>query len=212
MLRYILVISLVILNSLTAEAQTVIQCDTLFRRLQVYKSTISDVITVMGIPDSKEEIATEMFAHLSGGGDRYKRTVTAYYANYTKEGIQFEIDQETKQLTKIVFQPNAFVMTAKGIQPTKSNFADVIQAYGLIDLNKSTNTPPNIQGWVTGRGTDNKRYYTLLCYWGITFVSYGRWNMAEGFSSKQVDEIWLVGYGTAPAASEATRAARHRCN
>lgn len=175
----------------SVQAQEVIQGDTLYRGLRINQSSASDIIRTLGQPRSRREMLAPFHVLFRGGGDGHGMRLYGYTFNYRNPRVQFVLDEGKIQLSEIHFGPKANVVTAKGIQPAKSTFGDVMKQYGAMDSDKPTLPPPRIQQRLMNWKNKARSRYTLLHYHGISFVSYGKWIREEDISQRRVDEIWL---------------------
>ncbi|MCB2377191.1 hypothetical protein LGH70_06330 [Hymenobacter sp. BT635] len=191
MIKYGLLGSLLVSGSLTAAGQQVLQGDSVYQNLQTNKSSLADIKRVMGWPSSKKKLVNIKYGHFREGGSFTSKSLVGYTFSYKRRGVNFTVEEETHKLSRIAFRPAAAIVTAKGIQPGKSTFADVVAAYGAIDVNKDLREPPYIYQARIDRHTKKERWITVLRYQGIRFVSYGKLEPKVDFSPRRVDEIQL---------------------
>jgi len=185
----------------TSNGQTVLQGDSLYRGLQVGKSGLADVDSILG----RNYVSRKRLGWLSGVNFSQNGIITTrhnyiygYTLTYKKLDVKIRIKTagkaaQLKPITDIEFGPNSNVGTSKGIQTSKNNFAEVISLYGPLDSIDSRISRVYIHQWVS---TDRKnkllkRNYTILHYPGISFVSYKKWEKSKGVHTYRVDEIWL---------------------
>ena len=174
-----------------SSAQILIRGDTLYQGLQLGQSKLNDVIALMGKPSSKTELRRELFAHLSGGGHLHKSILYGYAIHYKKRDITLYIDKETNSIIKIMFGLQSKVITAKGIEPNKYSFADVLQKYGALNPNRNDYDGPRFRQWTIDKYSKKAKYYTVISYGSISFVSKGKYIQSEDVLTRKVDEIWI---------------------
>ncbi|UOQ71379.1 hypothetical protein [Hymenobacter cellulosilyticus] len=123
-------------STLTAAGQQIVQGDSVYRSLQTNKSSLADIKRVMGWPSSKKKVVNIKYGHFLAGRSFTSKSLVGYTFRYKRQDVAFTIYEETHTLSLISFGPTANVVTAKGIRPGKSTFADVIAAYGSIEVKK----------------------------------------------------------------------------
>ncbi|MBD2716241.1 hypothetical protein KBK19_14460 [Microvirga sp. STR05] len=180
----------------TAHGQTVLQGDSLYRGLQVGKSTLEDIRRIMGSSYRKGKMIRQFHAKWRDGGTGSYQVIYGYILEYQRDGVQFAIETAEKPegqqtISGIQFRPKSSITTFKGISPANT-FADVISRYGPLDTTQTRRVIPYVYGWSVDRGEKTEKRYTILRYGnGIRFVSYGPRNEAENLNVRRVDEIWL---------------------
>ncbi|RSK24718.1 hypothetical protein [Hymenobacter metallilatus] len=179
-----------------ANGQTVLQGDSLYRGLQIGRSTFKDIRRVMGNGYKRGKMIRQFHVKWRVGSAGSYQVVYGYTLEYQKAGVQFAIEttekpEDQQTITGIQFRSKASIITSKGISPTNT-FADVISQYGPLDTTQTRRTIPYVYGWSVDRGEKTEKRYTILRYGnGIRFVSYGPMNKAENLNMRRVDEIWL---------------------
>lgn len=179
-----------------AKGQTVLQGDSVYRSLQVGKSTFEDIRRVMGNGYRKGKMIRQFHVKWRDGGAGSYQVIYGYTLEYKRDGVQFAIKTEEKTkdqqtITGIRFRPKASITTFKGVSPADT-FADVFSRYGPLDTTQNRRVIPYAYGWSVDRGEKTEKRYTILRYGnGIRFVSYGPRNKAENLNIRRVDEIWL---------------------
>ncbi|MET4105221.1 hypothetical protein [Hymenobacter sp. UYP22] len=196
LMRRILLFLLCAAFAAAANGQTVLQGDSLYRGLQVGKSTFKDIKRVMGSGYRKGKMIRHFHALWRNGSAGWYQIEYGYTLEYKKAGVQFAIETAKKPenqqtITGIHFRKKASVVTAKGVSPPNT-FADVFSRYGPLDTTQSRRVIPYAYGWSADRGGKKEKRYTILRYGnGMRFVSYGPRSEAENLNTRRVDEIWL---------------------
>lgn len=174
-----------------AEAQAVIRGDTVYKSLQIGKSKLVDIISAMGKPSSKKKLTNKFSAHLRNGGDIHGEDIYGYALYYKRYDITIEIDSETCLLTRIYFRVKSGIETDKGIQVYLHTFADVMDKYGMVDLNRNESKVPYIYQRLFDKGNKEEKWCTVIRYKKLRFVSHGKRIDGEDVTLRRVDEIWL---------------------
>jgi hypothetical protein len=189
MMKYILLVFLAIGGVSQALGQTVIQGDSLFIGLRVGQSSLAQVTTQLGSHYRSEKIISESTGKLRSGGCITIKQVTGVSLHYRKQGLVCYVNTTKRHsgLGLIVFDSTANVSSAKGIQPGKHRFSDVIAQYGPIDFEKKDNSLPAAQEI----STDGEHWYTVLVFPTIRFISPGRKQPGENLLLRPVTGIWL---------------------
>ena len=189
MLKYYLLFLFLASSRLPVLGQTVIQGDSLFLGLQIGLSSLEQVTAQLGDPYRAEKIISEGTAKLRGGSCVPIRRVTGVSLRYPAQGLICYVNT-TKQrpgLELVAFDSTAQVSSARGIQPGKHRFSDVIARYGAVDFNKKDNTLP--AAWEISN--DGKQWYTVLVFPTIRFISPGKRQPGEDLLRRPVTGIWL---------------------
>lgn len=189
MIKYILLALLIIVRLSQALGQTVIQGDSLFRGLRVGQSSLEQVTTQLGSRYRAEKIISESTGKLRSGGCITIKQVTGVSLRYRKYGLVCHVNTTKRHsgLKLIEFDSTANVSSAKGIQPGKHRFSDVIAQYGPIDFEKRDNSIPA----VLEISNDREHWYTVLVFPTIRFISPGRKQPGENLLLRPVTGIWL---------------------
>lgn len=82
--------------SMVATGQTILQGDSLYRGLQVGKSTFEDIRRGMGSGYKKGEMIRRFHAKWRDGGAGSYQVTYGYTLQYKREGVQFAIETAKK--------------------------------------------------------------------------------------------------------------------
>ena len=170
-------------------AQTVIQGDSVFMGLQIGQSSIEQVTSQLGSNYRAEKIIGESTGKLRSGGCITIKQVIGTSLRYRKQGLVCYVNTTKRHrgLALIAFDSTANVSSAKGIQPGKHRFEDVIARYGPIDFDKKDNSLPAAQEI----SNDGEHWYTVLVFPTIRFISPGKKQPGENLLLRPISGIWL---------------------
>ncbi|UOQ71458.1 hypothetical protein [Hymenobacter cellulosilyticus] len=191
MKKYILLASLAIGGVSQALGQTVIQGDSMFLGLQIRKSSVAQVKAQLGNRYRAEKIVSVGTEKTRDGQCITTKRVTGVSMHFRKQGLICFVNTNTTKwrqgLALIEFDSTANVSSAKGIQPGKHRFSDVIAQYGPIDFDKKDNSLPAAQEI----SNDGEHWYTVLVFPTIRFISPGKKQPGENLLLRPVTGIWL---------------------
>lgn len=191
MTKHSLFLSLLIGSVTQAVGQTVIQGDTLFLDLQIRKSSTKEVKAQLGHRYRAEKTVSVGTALTTDGTCITTKTVTGISLRYPARGLTCYINTNTTKrrmgLALIAFDSTANVSSAKGIQPGKHRFSDVLAQYGPIDFEKKDNSLPAAREMSNEEG----QWFTVLVFPTIRFISSGRKQSGENLLLRPVTGIWL---------------------
>ncbi|RSK43556.1 hypothetical protein [Hymenobacter perfusus] len=190
MMRKILLLLLFTAFATTANGQTVLQGDSLYRGLQVGKSTFDDIRRVMGSGYKAEEIIGESNALLRDGRCVIIRRVIGQKVYYRKQGVIFYIRSNPKRewLAGIDFSSSATVQSSQGITPGHHTFADVIAHYGPVDFDKKDNEEPRLEE----SSDDGEQWMTSIVFPNVSFRSVGKRQPGENILLRRIEVIRLA--------------------
>lgn len=173
----------------TAQGQTVIQGDSLFRGLRIGQSSLEQVTAQLGRHYRAEKIIGQSLAKLRSGGCVTIKREIGVSLHYRTQGMVCYVNTTKRHrgLAGITFDSTAKVCSAKGIQPGKYRFADVIARYGPIDFEKKDNSLPAVQEICN----DGEQWYTVLVFPTIRFISLGEKRPGENLLLRPISGIWL---------------------
>ena len=188
MTKYFL-LALLTIGWVPAWGQTVIQGDSLFMGLQIGQSSVEQVITKLGSHYRSEKIIGESTGKLRSGGCITIKQEIGVSLHYRKQGLVCYVNTTKRHrgLAGIAFDSTANVSSAKGIQPGKHRFGDVIERYGPIDFEKKDNSLPAAQEI----SNDGEHWYTVLVFPTIRFISRGKKQPGENLLLRPITGIWL---------------------
>lgn len=190
MLKYYLLFVLLASGRLPGLGQTLIQGDTLFRGLQLGACSLERVQARLGAPSRAEQIINVGSAKLRSGGCIPIQRVSGVSLHYPAQGLICYVNtsrHSPPELAQLVFDSTAQVSSARGVQPGKHRFRDVIARYGPIDFDKKDNTLPAV--WEIA--DESEQWYTVLVFPTIRFVSPGRRQPGEDLLCRPITGIWL---------------------
>lgn len=169
--------------------QTVIQGDSLFLGLRVGKSSQEQVTAQLGSRYRAKKIISESTGKLRSGGCITIKRETGVSLLYRKQGMVCYVNTTKRRpgLALITFDSTAKVASAKGIQPGKHRFGDVVAQYGPIDFEKKDNSLPVAQEI----SLDGEHWYTVLVFPTIRFISRGKKQPGENLLLRPITGIWL---------------------
>ena len=182
-------LALLAIGWLPSWGQAVIQGDSLFMGLQIGQSSMEQVIARLGIRYGAEKIIGESTGKLRSGGCITIKQVIGESLHYRKQGLVCYVNTTKRHrgLALITFDSTANVSSAKGIQPGKHRFEDVITRYGPIDFEKKDNSLPAAQEI----SNDGEHWYTVLVFPTIRFISPGKKQPGENLLLRPITGIWL---------------------
>jgi hypothetical protein len=129
-----------IANILTASsvtmAQSLINGDSTYHSLQVYESTLANVIEQLGSPSYQKETMGTRNSKYSDGTCVTSTFVYGYALYYRKNKVAIYVNKKHNWVEEIHFEYLSPINSAKGIRTRKSSFADVLSNYGNIDFDK----------------------------------------------------------------------------
>lgn len=173
-----------------ANAQTVLQGDSLYRGLQIGKATFEDIKRVMGSGYNTEDIIGESNGLLRDGRCIIIRRVIGQKVFYRKRGVTFYVRSNSKRewLAGIDFNSNSTVQSSKGIMPGRHTFADVVACYGSVDFNKKENEEPQLEESCE----DGEQWMTSIVFPSISFRSVGKRQPGENILLRRIEIIRLA--------------------
>lgn len=189
-MKCIVLIALLWVSATTVNGQIVLQGDSLYRGLQVGKSTFDDVRRVMGSGYKAEEILGESTAKLRDGGCITLKRVIGRKVYYRKQGVTFYIRSNPRRewLTGIDFNSKCAVQSCKGIAPGNYTFADVIVRYGPVDFDNKDNEEPKLEE----SSDDGEHWMTSIVFPSISFRSVGKRQPSENILLRRIEIIRLA--------------------
>lgn len=171
--------------------QTVIQGDSMFLGLQFRKSSLEQVKAQLGNRYRAKKIVSVGTGKTRDGYCIRIKRETGVSMHYRKQGLICYINTTTTKwrqgLALIAFDSTANVSSARGIQPGKHRFSDVIAQYGPIDFDKKDTSLPAVQEI----SSDGEHWYTVLVFPNIRFISPGKKQPGENLLLRPVTGIWL---------------------
>ena len=172
-----------------AQGQTVIQGDSLYVGLRVGQSSREQVIAQLGRRYREEKIISESTGKLRSGGCITIKRETGVSLHYRQQGLVCYVNTTKRRpgLALIAFDSTANISSAKGIQPGKHRFGDVVAQYGPIDFEKKDNSLPAAQEI----SLDGEHWYTVLVFPTISFISRGQKQPGENLLLRPITGIWL---------------------
>ena len=96
LMHKILLLLMFAIFSTATNGQTVLQGDSLYRGLQVGKSTFEDIKRVMGSGYKKGKMIRQFHAKWRDGGAGTYQVIYGYTLEYKRDGIQFAIKTAEK--------------------------------------------------------------------------------------------------------------------
>ncbi|MBG8553791.1 hypothetical protein I5L79_09545 [Hymenobacter sp. BT594] len=189
-MKWIILTVLLWVSGATAHGQTVLQGDSLYRGLQVGKSTFEDIKRVMGSDYKAEKITGESTGKLRDGRCVTIRRVIGQKVYYRKQGVTFYIRSNSRQewLGGIDFNSRCTVQSSQGIMPGHHTFADVIASYGPIDFDKKDNTTPKLEQ----SSDDGENWMTSIVFPNVSFRSVGKRQPGENILLRRIEIIRLA--------------------
>ncbi|NVO86751.1 MULTISPECIES: hypothetical protein [Hymenobacter] len=191
MMQYILLASLLIGGVSPTLGQVVIQGDSTFLGLRIGKSSGEQVKAQLGNRYRSEKLIHVLTVSTRDGSHNTLKRETGVIMHYRKQGLICYINTISSQrrmgLIRIEFDATAKVSSAKGIQPGKHQFSDVIAQYGPVDVEGTDYALPTVREI----SRDGKQWYTVLAYPSISFVSLGKKEPGENLLARPVTGIWL---------------------
>jgi len=157
--------------------------------LQIGQSSLEQVIAKLGSHYRAEKIIGESTGKLRSGGCITIKQVTGTSLHYSKQGLVCYVNTTKRHrgMALIAFDSTANISSAKGIQPGKHRFKDVIVLYGPIDFEKKDNSLPAAQEI----SNDGEHWYTVLIFPTICFISPGKKQPGENLLLRPITGIWL---------------------
>ena len=189
-MRRILLFLLCTAFGAAANGQTILQGDSLYRGLQVGKSTFKDIREVMGSGyKSKNIIGMSTGKQRDGGCVTFKRVI-GREIYYPKQGVTFYIRSNSRRewLGGIDFDARSTVQSGHGIRPGKNTFADVIARYGPVDFDKKDTTTPKLEQ----SSDDGENWMTSIIFPTVSFRSTGKYQTGENILLRKIAVIRLV--------------------
>ncbi|MGY3089270.1 hypothetical protein ACVWYF_002310 [Hymenobacter sp. UYAg731] len=188
MTKYFL-LALLTIGWVPACGQTVIQGDSLFQGLQIGQSSLEQVITKLGSHYRAEKIIGESTGKLRSGGCMTIKQEIGVSLQYLEQGLVCYVNTTKRHhgMALIAFDSTANVSSAKGIQPGKHRFGDVIARYCPINFEKKDNSLPAAQEI----SNDGEHWYTVLVFPTIRFISPGKKQPGENLLLRPITGIWL---------------------